>query len=303
MNLLQLQIVFIAVSISLCVFLFSRIILSWSVVFLKKLSFGKFKELFRKERNSFWPSIGVKQATPLERMALWAGLSVVRTYRLLIVWIVVCICVSLFFSTYKPLVFSVLVAIVVGIYFFNKQASKKKKLARQLPESMLALVASLQAGYSLPSSIEIVARETESPVSTVWSAIVRAHNYGVSLSEAVQSIDVLLGIPEWELVSETFVIQQKVGGNIIPVLEETSRTLRDKRSVEQEAVSATAAGRMSGILLALLAPISFFILLWFAPGYMNIMYTTAIGKMLLVIAFTLEVIGFFVILKIIKIDF
>ena len=85
--------------------------------------------------------------------------------------------------------------------------------------------------------------------------------------------------------------------------DQSHSTLRDRQSVNQEMQTATAAGKFSGLLIAGLAPLSFVMFLIFAPDYVSVLFQTALGQALLVLAGLLELIGFFLIWKIVTIDY
>jgi len=64
----------------------------------------------------------------------------------------------------------------------------------------------------------------------------------------------------------------------------------------------TAQGRMTGYLLAFLPVAMLFILYGMNPDYISILFVNPLGRFLLVTAAVLQVIGFFVIRRIIDIE-
>jgi tight adherence protein B len=64
----------------------------------------------------------------------------------------------------------------------------------------------------------------------------------------------------------------------------------------------TAQGRMTGYLLSALPFIIFSILYMLNPQYMSILFTDPIGKILIGVAITMQLMGFLWIRKIIKIE-
>lgn len=96
-------------------------------------------------------------------------------------------------------------------------------------------------------------------------------------------------------------LQAKSGGNTSEILEQTSQALRDQLDLEKEIKASTAQGLYSGILVALLWPVSLFLFTYISPEYIDVLFYTPLGKLLLLIAVILEVSGFICIWNITRI--
>lgn len=189
------------------------------------------------------------------------------------------------------------------IYHEQRVRWFRKRFVAQLPDALDALVAALRAGYALPFSLALVARETQGLAQEVFAALARADQYQIPLRTAVERVCAQLRFAEWDLVAQTLEIQEFSGGNIIPVLEELARTLRDKLRIDQEVSTATASGRFSGLLIAALAPVSLLGFLIFSPSYLSVLLHTELGHLLLALAILLEIVGFAVIWKMVTIEY
>ncbi len=303
MTTIDTQILLINLSFSLLVFLISIRVEGFIFVLIRRLLKLKFWKRFSKVNESYWPAVIPVNYSNLESYILWSGIKKYRVINSIFFAFIICIFLSLVLGLFFSTVFFALFC-VTQLSLLQLQAGRqKKKFIKQLPESLSALSSSLRAGYSLSDSVGIVERETEIPVSLVYGALRRSFVYGYPLNETLRMLDGQINLAEWNLVTESLLIQSKVGGNLIPVIASVSRTLRDKQVVEGEINSSTAAGKMSGIVLALLAPLSFLVMHYLAPEYVSVFYTTGIGKFLLLVASCMEVLGFITIMKIIKVDF
>lgn len=189
---------------------------------------------------------------------------------------------------------------VLQNFFYRR---RRKKLVAQLPDALDALASALRAGYALPYACALVEREAHPPISRVFGALARAHEYELSLKDAAAMIRPQVGAVEWDYVAEALEMHDGIGGNFIPVLAEAAHSLREKLRVDAEVASATASGRVSGLIVAALAPVSFVTFYFFSPSYMSILFTSTLGVMLLASAVILEAIGFIFIWKIISIDY
>ena len=137
----------------------------------------------------------------------------------------------------------------------------------------------------------------------VFQALVRADELDLEFFDALGRTANQMQVREWTIVAETLAVQQRLGGNIVPFLEETARTVRDRITAESEIKTMTAAGRMSGYLIAGLVPLVLAFFFFLSPAYITVLFELPIGRMLFTAAMALEVIGFIWITKIVSIDY
>jgi tight adherence protein B len=97
-------------------------------------------------------------------------------------------------------------------------------------------------------------------------------------------------------------IQREVGGNLAEILDNLSAVVRARFTIRRQIRVYTAQGRMTGYLLSALPILLFSMLYMINAEYMSILFTDPIGKTLIVVAITMQLIGFIWIRKIIKIE-
>ena len=193
----------------------------------------------------------------------------------------------------------------LSFYLFIIYKSRKnlEKFRSQFPAGLDILVAALKAGYLLPDALIVTARELDFPANSCFSALVRGDSYALTLLDSAGRIGRILRDPDWEIFTDILKAHESYGGNLIPLFEDLATSIRDRQSVEQEALAATAGGRLSGIFVALIAPFSLILFSLLMPEYTEPLFHTALGNWLLVIAGFLEVLGIFTINKITKIEY
>lgn len=251
-----------------------------------------------------WPALVYETRSSWERMLFWSGFhDKIPPARKIIFG---------FFALTIVLVFAIgsfgfiVTVVLVGLAYLwiRMRAGKAQDLfSAQLPDGLQSLVDTLRAGYTLPQAIVFLSRETMPPMQLVFRALERAQTLQITFADALARTAAQMGVREWSVVAETLSAQQRLGGNVIPFLEETAKSVRDRMSVEQEIKSMTAAGRMSGFLIAGLVPIVLIVFSLLSPSYVSVLFTTPLGRTLLMICAGLELVGFFWIRKIVSIDY
>ena len=97
-------------------------------------------------------------------------------------------------------------------------------------------------------------------------------------------------------------IQRQVGGDLAQILDTISETVEDRIRMRREIKSLTAQGRASGMVLAALPLGLAGILTIVNPGYLQPLITEDLGHFAIAGAIVLDIIGFYVINRIVNIE-
>jgi tight adherence protein B len=200
-----------------------------------------------------------------------------------------------------------LVGFLVGymaprIWVARRMAGRLNAFNKQLADTITLLSNSLRAGSSFLQSVELVSRESPPPMGEEMGRVVREVNLGLSMDEALQNLVRRIKSDDLDLMVTAISIQQQVGGNLAEILDTIAFTIRERVRIKGEINTLTAQGRMSGYIVALL-PVGLAVVLnMINPAFMQPLFTTLIGQVLVAVGFTLMVIGFFLIRKITDIN-
>jgi tight adherence protein B len=97
-------------------------------------------------------------------------------------------------------------------------------------------------------------------------------------------------------------IQRAVGGNLSEVLEKVAFTMRERERIRGEISTLTSQQKMTGIVIGGLPVFMFGIFMVLNPDYMSLLFTETAGRLILMTAIGLEVLGYFVIKRIMAIE-
>ena len=172
---------------------------------------------------------------------------------------------------------------------------------KQLAETITLISNSLRAGSSFLQSIELVSRETPAPMGEEMGRVVREVNLGLGMEEALNNLVRRIKSDDLDLMVTAIGVQQQVGGNLAEILDTIAFTIRERVRIKGEINTLTAQGRMSGYLVSFL-PIAIAVVLnMINPAFMQPLFTSLIGQILLAVGGVMMVIGFFAIQKIVAI--
>ncbi|MEW6717964.1 MAG: type II secretion system F family protein [Chloroflexota bacterium] len=200
-----------------------------------------------------------------------------------------------------------LLCIGVGLvipYFWLEQQSEKRleKILGQLPDSLLVIANALSAGASMVQAIENSVDELPRPINYEYKRIAEEVRVGRSLEEALMNFRKRVPLTELDSLIASILIQRRSGGNLADLMNEMSEILKEDVKMKQEMMVQTSQARMSARVVGL-APIALFIMMYFVnPAYITPMTSSTLGVVMLIIAFILEIVGFYVIQRITVIE-
>ncbi|MBI3626547.1 type II secretion system F family protein [Candidatus Uhrbacteria bacterium] len=244
----------------------------------------------------YWPKLSAKKFSRIDLLVGWAGIN--NYQKKFALFIVTTLLSAWIFHT-----IAILFIAAVGLLFFvtltlTQIKSRQKKFIKDLPDSIDALTKSLKAGYTLNEAFNLVAGEARNPIKQALEVVPLAQDYGLPFDQSLEKINRQINLPEWDLLTQALLLQERKGGNLVPILNNLSEAIRQTITIAQEARVATAAGRISAFIITATIPLLFLFLIFFNPSYLQIMFSSSLGQKLLIAAGMLQIIGFIIMKKI-----
>lgn len=179
----------------------------------------------------------------------------------------------------------------------------RRLFGEQMPHALDVLAGGLAAGLSFEQAVEYAAGEIGAPVSGALSRLSRWMALGHSTQESLRHL--LDSVPEESLALavEGIELQRQVGGDLVSLLEGTADLLRERVELEREVRAVTAQGRLSGAVIAALVPVSAGILLGANPRYIDVLFDSFVGQLLLAFAVMLQLAGWATISRLMRVRY
>jgi tight adherence protein B len=187
------------------------------------------------------------------------------------------------------------------LWAWNKRRVRFKKFAAQLPDCMALIARALRSGHSLTSALNVISEEMPPPISTEFAMAYEEQNLGIPIDKALRSM--LRRMPNMDLkfFVTAVAIQKQSGGDLAEILDKISYVIRERFKILGTVAALTAEGRLSGIVLMAL-PLGLFLCVYaLNPEYVMLLFTTEEGRKMVGAAIFLQILGAFVIKKIVNI--
>jgi len=176
-------------------------------------------------------------------------------------------------------------------YVASRWRQRQAKINAQLGEMLTLVSNSLKSGYGLLQSFEYASRQLSPPLASELKRTLQEANLGAGAEAAIQALAERIASPDMEMVVTAITIQRSVGGNLAQTLDNVAYTMRERDRIRGEIRTLTAQQRMTGVIIGGLPIFVGSIMFAMNPDYMTPLFTETAGKVLLLMAVGLEVMG------------
>jgi len=187
------------------------------------------------------------------------------------------------------------------LYIYTKKKRRMQKFQRQLPEALELIARALKAGNAFSGSLKMVADEFDDPIGPEFGKTLDEVNFGVGVNEALKNLASRADCVDLKFFVISVIIQKETGGNLAEILENIASLIRERFKLHGHVKALAAEGKISAITLVALPFVVGFIYHILNPGYMTILFTDPIGKMMIAFGIFMMILGVLVMRRMIEI--
>lgn len=189
------------------------------------------------------------------------------------------------------------------MYVKWKKKRRLRAFEEQFPDAVDLLGRSLRAGHALNTGIQVVSDEAPSPVCEEFRQVFEEQRYGLPLKESLLSMADRVDLVDVRMFVTSVLIQRESGGNLAENLDNLARITRQRFKFQRDLRTMTAQGRLSGYVVAAVPFVLAVLIYMMNPGYLSAFWEEELGRWLIAAALFFQVVGFFVIRRIVDIEF
>jgi tight adherence protein B len=200
-----------------------------------------------------------------------------------------------------------LLALLAGalplLYIERKRTARLGRFEQQLPDAIDLFTRTMRAGHNIHSGLETVAAETADPLRMEFRKIIEELALGSQIEPALHGLGARIPLVDLKFFITGLILQRQTGANMVGVLENLARLVRERLNMAAKLKAHTAQQRFSaGLLCALplVVGLGFWVL---KPEYMRLLWTDPVGSKFLTYAVISEFTGIVVIRRIANVRF
>lgn len=173
----------------------------------------------------------------------------------------------------------------------------------QLPNTFSQLSGSVRAGHGLMKAVHVVSQKAPEPTASEFQRAIAEAQVGRNPMDALQGVADRMGSDDFTWAVRGIELNREVGGNLAELLDNLSRTMREKSQLQDQVKALSAAGRFSAGVLLILPFLVVGAISFLNPEYISVLWTTRNGFLMVAIALGLMAVGALVIRKMIRIEY
>lgn len=219
--------------------------------------------------------------------------------------LLVAVPIALIVLNQSPVV--IVIAVVLMLMaprFILKTLAKRRKAAinKALPDALAQVAGAMRAGSTFTSALQSMVEEQEGPLGQEFGLLLREQRLGARLEDALDNLGERVQSEEVDLVISAALIAQEVGGNLAEILQRLSETIRRKMEMEGKIKALTSQGVMQGYVVTALPFFILFALTFLEPEATLPIFSGVLGWGFLFVISIFQLVGGFMIRKIVNID-
>ena len=160
---------------------------------------------------------------------------------------------------------------------------------------------SLRVGHSLPAALAAALEDAPDPARREFGRAVTDERLGRPLEDALEQLCDRMDNREVEHVSLLARLQREAGADAAEMIDQVVATVRERQELRRTVRTLTAQGRLAQAILSALPPAALLLMTVTNPPYVEPLFHTSIGHIVLGASAALVVAGSLVIRRIVTI--
>jgi tight adherence protein B len=187
-------------------------------------------------------------------------------------------------------------------YASHRRTKRFQKFEEKFPEAIDTLARAVRAGHAFTTAIELIANEVAEPVAGEFRQLFEEQKFGLPVRDALLNLADRIPLVDVKFFVTAVMLQRETGGNLAEILDNLSYVIRERFKILRQVRVHTAQGRLTMLLLMALPPTIVVVMLLINPGFILPLFKEWLGHIAIVVAISLQTVGYFVIRRIIRIQ-
>ena len=203
-------------------------------------------------------------------------------------------------------VFGLIPALLCGLlpilHVTRTRASRLHRFEELFPDSLEFVSRSMRAGHAFSVSLEMIHREFQEPLAGEFKRAFEEHNLGLPLDVALEKLAKRVPLLDVQFFVSAVLLQKRTGGNLAEILDKLAGIIRERFKLRGKIRSISAHGKMTGTALSSI-PIVVSVLMYFTNrDYVLFFFNDELGNYMIVAGVGLQLLGYWIIQQIVKIE-
>ena len=203
---------------------------------------------------------------------------------------------------FAPFVAAALAASLPFLFLLRRRSTRMRAFEEQFPDALDLVSRALRAGHAFQTAVGMAADEMAAPVGPEFKILFDQQNFGMPLRDAMNLLAERVPLVDVKFFVTAVAIQRESGGNLAEILDNPAHVVRERFKIHRQVRVHTAHGRITGFVLLALPPFLAVALSMINAEHMKPLFQERVGHTLLAATIVMQIVGFFWIRRVIKIE-
>jgi tight adherence protein B len=158
---------------------------------------------------------------------------------------------------------------------------REKKFTNEFAPAIETIVRSVKSGLPVNEALKVVSTEIPEPVAGEFKNLVESLKVGVTMEDGLKRMFERMPTPEVNFFAIVMTIQTKTGGNLSEALGNLATVLRDRKRMQAKIKAMSSEAKAGASIIGSLPP-GVAGLIWMStPNYIQPMFDTQMGNLML----------------------
>ncbi len=191
--------------------------------------------------------------------------------------------------------------VVPHIVAATRQGKRRRQMDAQVVPMLNLLSNSMRGGKTLPQAIDDCARALPKPLADELTLASRHVMLGLDVEAALNALVARVKMPDIKLAVRSMLVSLRTGSDLPESMRQIAHTINERNRVTGRIRTLTTQGRMQGLILTIAPFVLLFAFRVISPAYMDVMFKTVPGNILLGAVVITQCVAFFIINKIVTV--
>ncbi len=187
-------------------------------------------------------------------------------------------------------------------YVSWRRTRRFQAFERQFPDAVDLLGRAVRAGHAFSTALELIGDEMSDPIAGEFRILFEEQKFGLALRDALLNFAERVPLVDVKFFVTAVLMQRETGGNLAEILDKLSYLVRERFKILRQVKVFTAQGRMTFLILMILPPACLFAMMIINREFVMPLFTDPMGNAILSAAVFLQVMGWYLMRKVIRIE-
>ena len=184
----------------------------------------------------------------------------------------------------------------------HRRTKRLEGFQAQFPDAIDLLVRASRAGHPPSAALELICQEMPEPTAGEFRQLFDQQRFGLPLRDCLLNLAERIPLVDVQFFATSMIIQRESGGNLAEILEKLSHLIRERVKIMRQVKTHTAQGRMTMWVLVAMAPVMLIVMLFLNRSLTLPLFQDPMGQAMLGGAAVMQIVGIFLLRKIVAIE-